>query len=186
MLRCGHVAGGDQRLDRLEERDHAALVVDRAAAPDGLVLPHPGEGRVRPVLGDGGHHVDVRREQHTGQRGVAPLPGVEPAVARNALHLEALVQRGIALDEEVVQRVEGRPVEARTILVGDRLEAQHLREPRRRAVAVDADGRPLLHRELPRAECHGASEQHRRQQHHEQHRALQCAGEQATHFAFHP
>jgi hypothetical protein len=123
---------GEQRLGRLQDRQHPHLVVQRSPAPDPAALDQPRERGMRPVLLRArlhGHHVLVGHQQDGRERRVLPLPGVEQAVIRHDLPAERGVNPGEALGEVLVQSEKGPGLDVPAVLMGDSGEAQRSREP---------------------------------------------------------
>ncbi len=146
----GHMSGDDEALDRLEDRDERALVVDRAAGEERgiLTLPlDPGlERRMPPLVRDDRHDIHVRHEHERVAR-LSARPVEEQRVGRDRLAPERRVQRGIELGEGIR---EGRETAVVVLAVRERdggqaqeapeavegrglLLARHTSEPKPRA-----------------------------------------------------
>ena len=141
-MRSRREALGEQRSTASRMREEAALVVERAAAPDEAVGDHALEGRVLPLLGArlDRHHVLVGEQQQRGQRGLATPPGVEQARAADELARERRVHARELRRDRRGRPCEGRGIVLAPVLVRDGREAQAPASRRADGVLVDRGG----------------------------------------------
>ena len=114
-----------QLLDRLEQADERALVVDRAAAPHRLFSDRPRKGRVFPVafgaLGDR-HDILMRHDDDRRERRVAARPVIDERPVRQDRARHDPVRRRIGGREPAMQPVPFGNVIVGRVLVRNRLD----------------------------------------------------------------
>ena len=163
----GRESVGEQPLDRLQDGEEVALVVDRAASPHVAAVDHALEGRMRPArVGPAldRHHVLVREQQQRRQLGPSTLPGVEQTGAVHELARERGMHARVAALQIGAECLERRGVDGGPVLGRDRAEAQSSRQPARGRVRVDRHDGGHGDRGCARAERGGADPEHREQE----------------------
>ena len=149
-------------LDRFEDGERAALVVQRAATPDGAVADGARERRLDPVaLRACLDRNDVEMcQQHDRLAFAAAAPREQQAVIVDDLACQRAMDAREALFEKLAQAAELAGIELRRILIRDGPESHRLRQSRRGLVGIDLDRRRRLDLDLPRGRTHAAHDQH--------------------------
>jgi hypothetical protein len=145
----------EQQFDRLQDAEHARLVVQRAPAPDVASLDRAGEGRVRPVLLRprlDRNDVHVGHQEDRREARVGPFPGIEEAVARHRLPDQSRVNAREALFQKAMKILERRGLHA-AVLVRNGGEADGGGQPLRGRVGVYGEVRHRLRLDLAGLDC---------------------------------
>ncbi len=158
-------ATGDQRLDRLEDGHHVALVIPAAATPYEPIADIAGEWTGVPVPFRSGRHRDdilMGHQQDRLRRWILARPGIEEAVAVHDL----------ALQDRVKVRERTFEVSAKFEQLGQSFRRRVLKrygaksnrpgEPRRHGPAIDRNRRQGTHRDLLRTVSQGVDRKYER------------------------